>query len=232
MRPVPAWLFVLALTSGCGFLLEPARACGHDHAHGSGAHTIDAVRSDAMSRYEAEDYAVFVNLMEAVAEHSGDDVDDYNLACGYALSGQPDRALGKLAELVERGAMYDFAHDDDFRSLRGRPEFYQLLARVAFHEEADRRLEPVRDMAMAHYRAGNHSAFVEIMERVAKYSNQDVDLYNLACGYALAGQLDHAIGALERLADRGVDFGAADDSDFASLRQDPRFHAVLARLSG
>ncbi|MEZ4239767.1 MAG: hypothetical protein R3F59_27140 [Myxococcota bacterium] len=226
MRRV-SWLFAFSLAAAA--ILPAAWACDGE---GPSGHTIDDVRADAMSRYEAEDYDVFVNLMEAVAGVSGDGVDRYNLACGYALDQQPERALAVLTELVQQGADWDFAADDDFASLRSRPEFYQLIARAKFHEEADRRLEPVRDMAMAHYKAGNYATFVQIMERVAEYSNSDRDLYNLACGYALTNQLDQALGALERLADRGADFGAADDSDFASLHDDPRFAAVLQRLDG
>jgi len=38
------------------------------------------------------------------------------------------------------------------------------------------------------------------------------------------------VAKLEELVDRGVDYGMATDSDFDSLRGDPRFEALLARL--
>lgn len=194
---------------------------------------MDDLRSEAMGHYRDGDYHTFVAQMEAVTSRSDDDVDDYNLACGYALDGQLDEALATLSALVARGVSMDLVEDPDFLPLRTRPEFYQLVARTAFYEEADRRLEPVRDMAMErYYDTERYAAFVEVMENVSKYSNSDVDLYNLACGYALNGQRDEAIATLERLAERGSDFGAADDSDFENLRSDPRFHAVLVRLAG
>jgi len=68
------------------------------------------------------------------------------------------------------------------------------------------------------------------MERVAEYSGNDVDVYNLACGYALNGQPDEALEKLEALVDRSVDYGMATDEDFASLKGNPRFEALLARL--
>jgi hypothetical protein len=234
-NPLSAAVLAGALLAGCGLGGAPsARASERAHAsgeHASGEHTIDAVRSDAMERYEAGDYAVFVDLMEAVAENSGSDVDDYNLACGYALAGQQQQALEKLRFLVARGSTFDMANDSDFDSLRGNPEFHRLLGEIAFHEEADRRLEPVRDLAMRAYHAGRYREFVEIMERVVEYSHNDVDVYNLACGHALMRHGNEAIAHLEFLADKGVDFGAASDADFDPIRSDPRFQAVLVRFA-
>ena len=199
----------------------------------AGDDPIDELRSEAMEHYHAGDHAGFVARMRAVTAHSDSIVDDYNLACGYSLNGQLDEALATLDALVDRGAAVTITDDSDFDPLRSRPEFYQLVARIAFYDEADRRLEPVRDMAMErYYHTERYAAYVEVMENVAKYSNSDVDLYNLACGYALNGQRDEAIATLERLAERGSDFGVADDPDFESLRSDPRFHEVVARLAG
>ena len=57
--------------------------------------------------------------------------------------------------------------------------------------------------------------------------------YNLACSYALCGRREEALDALEtaeRLgyADRGH---LLADEDLASLRSEPRFQALVARLS-
>ncbi len=62
----------------------------------------------------------------------------------------------------------------------------------------------------------------------------DVSLtYNAACVYALIGEKDAAIDLLEANVARG--FGKRDwvehDSDFDSLREDPRFVTLLAKLS-
>lgn len=58
--------------------------------------------------------------------------------------------------------------------------------------------------------------------------------YNLACSYARLGRADKALAAL----DRAVALGYRDahwmrsDRDLDSLRDDPRFDALLRRLSG
>ena len=54
-------------------------------------------------------------------------------------------------------------------------------------------------------------------------------LYNLACCYALMDERDHAMDCLERASLRGTRIvgWAENDSDLASLRDDPRFQAFL-----
>ncbi len=54
-------------------------------------------------------------------------------------------------------------------------------------------------------------------------------LYNVACSYALMGEADHALDCLERASLRGMSIAewAENDSDLASLHDDPRFHALM-----
>lgn len=54
--------------------------------------------------------------------------------------------------------------------------------------------------------------------------------YNLACAYALTQQPAQALQLLRQLADLGVDYGMAGDPDLASLRDEPAFQRLLARL--
>ena len=53
----------------------------------------------------------------------------YNLACHYALNGQPQRALAVLAEaLAARPEMAEYAaQDPDFAALRDDPTFHELI---------------------------------------------------------------------------------------------------------
>lgn|ERR1700720_701699 len=57
-------------------------------------------------------------------------------------------------------------------------------------------------------------------------------LYNVACFYALAGSREEALDHLDKAIQNG--FGHRDwlenDSDFDSLRDEPRFQALLRKL--
>ncbi len=59
-------------------------------------------------------------------------------------------------------------------------------------------------------------------------------LYNLACVRALAGHKERAIETLEQAVASGYENGThvLGDSDFESLRDDPRFQQILTRLFG
>jgi thioredoxin-like negative regulator of GroEL len=56
----------------------------------------------------------------------------YNLACVYALAGEPERALDCLEEVVGKdfGLKDWIVHDHDLASLRGTPRFEAVLARL------------------------------------------------------------------------------------------------------
>jgi len=58
-------------------------------------------------------------------------------------------------------------------------------------------------------------------------------LYNAACNWALLGETDHALDGLERAIEAGV--AVADwikhDPDFESLRNHPRFRAIVKRIT-
>ena len=197
----------------------------------SGREPLERLRQDAMERYAREDYPGFVARMEQLALSSREERDLYNLACGYALSGQREEALALLQRLVERGLSLDFEGDSDFDSLRSHPAFAEIVAARTYRSALDERLEPLRQRAMGHYHQGRYDLFVSVLEPLVEHDVNDIDLYNLACGYALTGRREESLVLLQRLAERGSDYGAAHDGDFDSLRADPRFVAILARLS-
>jgi len=75
--------------------------------------------------------------------------------------------------------------------------------------------------------------------RAARFSAYQAEaLYNLAAAYALLGRRDDAIAALTRSIDLGVrdrdqdGYRIARESDFDTLRSDPRFLRQLQRLAG
>ncbi len=58
-----------------------------------------------------------------------------------------------------------------------------------------------------------------------------VIIYNLACGYALTGESDAALDLLEKLAEKGIDFGVEQDSDFDSIKNSERFNLIVNKLN-
>ena len=55
-------------------------------------------------------------------------------------------------------------------------------------------------------------------------------IYNLAAASSLAGRADQALGNLERLLGMKLSFDLPADADFAPLRAEPRFQAVVAQM--
>jgi thiol-disulfide isomerase/thioredoxin len=71
----------------------------------------------------------------------------YNEACCYAKDKQPDKALLSVTEAVDAGFSDDktMASDDDLKSIKDRPEFAKLIARV---QETARKEAKARDEMM------------------------------------------------------------------------------------
>jgi tetratricopeptide (TPR) repeat protein len=81
-------------------------------------------------------------------------------------------------------------------------------------------------------RAGKFDEAIALMQRDADvHRDQPALLYNLACYEALADRRDDALEHLARAVELSPRFRefAADDEDFAGLRDDPRFSEVLSR---
>ena len=78
----------------------------------------------ALRAYQAKDYAGFLKHMRDVAAREPDlPRQIYNLAAAEALGGSPDEAIKLLHRLTGTGASFAIDKDDDFRGLRGRPDF-------------------------------------------------------------------------------------------------------------
>jgi tetratricopeptide repeat protein len=83
--------------------------------------------------------------------------------------------------------------------------------------------------AAPHLEAGEPERGIEILERtLAAYPGNPNVLYNLACFEALAGHRDDALGHLAEAVEADPRTGewAQKDSDFDSIRADPRFPAA------
>jgi adenylate cyclase len=82
-------------------------------------------------------------------------------------------------------------------------------------------------------RLGEIDRGLEWVNRAAKLDPDDGGtLYNIACAYAQAGQPDLALDTLERAIGQGITNLAwiANDPDWNTLRDTPRFQALLSRL--
>ena len=226
-----SWLVALSLLTMLfvvGTVAEPTRASSAIEVDW---HSVEKMRRKAMKAYHADDHATFARLMGEVAERTHKSLDLYNYACGLALTGRPSEALVILADLADRetGVFPLLMRDDDFDGIRGTDAFQEIVSRAAFVEKMEKELAPTRRRALEAHRAGNYQLFADMMALVGRYSQQDVDVYNLACGYALTGRGEEALDLLEQLVDRGADFGMAHDHDFEAIRDTPRFRSLLAR---
>jgi Flp pilus assembly protein TadD len=82
-------------------------------------------------------------------------------------------------------------------------------------------------------RLGQNQRALEVDRELAeRHPDDDTVHYNLACSLALVGNVDESLAVLERACELGYDDAdhAEADEDLAALRDDERFHALLARL--
>src|SRR5262249_8562705 len=91
-----------------------------------------------------------------------------------------------------------------------------------------------RNLGDALLRAGKPAEATEHLEKSVRMGMKPPPpIYNLACAYALSGRKDDAFARLEEVA--GMNWLTRDqiekDEDLKSLRSDPRFGALVARLS-
>jgi len=137
--------------------------------------------------------------------------EDYQcLALGsfmYEMLGDTQRSLELSREHIERAKRALELHPNDPRAL--------CLGALAF------------------LRLGDKNTGVEWLQRAqAAHANSANVLYNSACFYAITGEAEKALDHLEKAAD----FGARNrgmwrsDKDFESIKDHPRFKALLERL--
>ncbi len=111
-------------------------------------------------------------------------------------------------------------------------EFLVAVLRLETASRPDN-LEALSDLGHALGRLGRYAEGLEVDEQLVRHAPADcVARYNLACTLALLGRPDQALAELEQAAELGYTDGPAmeADEDLASLRELPRFRALLRRL--
>jgi len=159
--------------------------------------------------------------------------------------GRARKSQGRFAEaakLFERAAA---VRPEDFQAPHFLAACYESLGMRAESQAVDRRVvklvEERLDLNPDDARACNLAALTLARlgepERALEFArrsleidpNDPVLLYNVACTYSMLGSADEALSCLERAIDGG--FGHKEwienDSDFDSIRETPRFKAIL-----
>ncbi len=174
----------------------------------------------------------------------------YNIACGYALLGNSDRAFEYLKKAMDEGFdVGDYLHDDDLDSLHSDPRWPQLKKEA--RENGDGEFAREAKSAATRYQRivarnpQNGEAFFDVGLELLRSEQYDLSAqayqaaidrgyrvgtasYNQACAYALAGDKDQAFAALRKSIDNGFDSPdhLAKDDDLDSLHGDPRWTAL------
>lgn len=120
------------------------------------------------------------------------------------------------------------------RSLRS----FQLAFEIELFEVVRRRapddLEALEALGMAYTQRGEYGRGLEVDRRLAELKPQNPRVhYNLACSYALVGDVDLSIATLERAIELGYDDleHLEQDADLDPIRHDWRYAALLKKIA-
>ena len=168
----------------------------------------------------------------------------------YYFAGRNFMAQGAYAEAAARFEKAAEMRPDDYQArsfqaqaLEGMKAPDEEIERV--HREVARRVEDHVLMnpddsraftlgATARLGLGDRKGALDWGERALQIApDEPMVLYNVACIHTLAGEPDRALELLGRAIDEGFGHKAwiEHDSDLESLRDDPAFQALLARLA-
>ncbi len=167
----------------------------------------------------------------------------------YYFSGRAWFAQGRYEKAASRFATASRVNPDDYQAHAMRAGCFRALGREEESRQARRdslrmaerhlQLHPddVRAIylgANALYELGERTHALEWAGRALFMDPEEPSvLYNVACAYALLGEIDKSIDCLEKAFDHGFSHKEwiENDPDFASLRDNPRFQALMQRLS-
>ena len=210
--------------------------------------------SRAMDLHRDERYDEAIRAFEKAIEAGyREDASSYNIACGYALKGDRDKAFEWLRKAEEAGFRTDhyLSSDDDLENLRSDPRYKAFRQEARQHRNEDARGEArqaarrYEQLAARPTKSGE--AYFGVAEKLlktgeyalaAKAYRQSAELghrpgtafYNAACALALGGEKVAAFESLQNALENGFDnpeiFRKDDDLD--SIRGEQRFAEIQA----
>lgn len=205
--------------------------------------------SRGMRLHEDEQYDEAIQAFQKAIEAGyREDVAAYNIACGYALKGDRDRAFEWLrrAEAAGFDVSSHLGHDDDLDNLKSDPRWKALkneahLRPSARRErEAEAAVKRYERIASANPKSGE--AYYEVGKQLLNAGRYELSarsfqaaadhgyrvgtsLYNEACALSRGGQKRAALDMLQKALDAGFDQPSLfrSDEDLDNLRDEPRF---------
>jgi len=218
----------------------------------AGKHSGGEWYSRGMDLHHDERYEEAIQAFEkAIDAGYREDASSYNIACGYALLGNRDKAFEWLHKAMDAG--FDLqkylGRDDDLDNLRSDPRWRDL--RKAVEQRPSARAEREAAAAAARYErlvaknpkdgegyynvakdlldAGRYDLSAKAFaESAARGYRVPTSLYNEACALSRGNQTRAALDTLQKALDNGFDQpGLFDkDDDLDNLRSDPRFAQI------
>jgi Flp pilus assembly protein TadD len=185
------------------------------------------------------------------------DASAYNIACGYALKGDSDRAFEWLEKAAEEG--FDVSsyldHDEDLESLRSDSRTRELRERfrglrlASREREAARLAERFERLARENpqdgdgwyglgkklLKVGRYDLAGKAFQLSAKAGNRvGASLYNTACALSLEGDRAAALDYLEKSLLAGFDDPSLmrKDGDLDAIREEPRYRELVQLADG
>jgi beta-lactamase regulating signal transducer with metallopeptidase domain/tetratricopeptide (TPR) repeat protein len=207
--------------------------------------------SRGMNLHRRERYDEAIEAFQKAVEAGyREDAASYNIACGYALKGDRDKAFEWLRRAEEAG--FDLSsylgHDDDLDGLRGDPRWKALKNAVERHPSARQEREAAAavkryeriasgrgsgesyfDVGRDLLNAGRFDLSAKAFQNAADQGYRvGTSLYNEACALSRASQTRAALDLLQKSLDAGFDQPDifARDDDLDNVRDDPRFAAI------
>jgi len=234
-----------ALRAKSGFVLASKKS-GHSKKDGGDWY------DEGMRLHRRGKYAEAIeDFQKAIAEDYRVDAASYNIACGYALLGDKDKAFEWLHKSLEEGFELSgyLRGDDDLEDLHDDPRWAEIK-KAAREERSNSEKAKARSVAARYERLaakpssdgesffenGRELLRVDEYALAAKAFQQSAErghrvgtsLYNEACALSLDGKKDAALDTLQKALDAGFDqpdlFRTDDDLD--AVRHDPRFDAL------